>query len=644
MIERRPYEADLRHRKVWERFVSGTETDLLVLPSSIRDSWRRSRRRGNDPRLMRAPSAAVVHEPRLGNDPDDALRHWSEHAEAACRFVRAALSFPHQLLLLSDRNGRLAAVEAGAKARRRAEELNVTVGADWSETAVGCTAIGACLHERAPVLASWFQSYSCNWHDWVNQAVPIVDPATKRLIGALNIGGFREIVHPTVRQIMESALELIHLGITRDDWQRHARLLERYHQTSSKYPQDACLAFDRCGRLVALNPGAREDLGLSNAVIGQALEKCGELAEFLALTPDSDDPLITGIHATSHDVVTLPTVGLEGRIFVLPRRTRSRPAHAWPTRYSFADLVGTSDVFLTCIESAKAAAHANWPILIRGESGTGKELIAQAIHAAGPRRPGPFVAFNCAGISDELIAAELFGYTGGSFTGAAKDGRIGKLEAAHGGTLFLDDVECMPIRMQASLLRVLEEGLILPLGASAPKRVDVRVIAATNCDLLTACGAGTFRHDLYHRLNVILIEPPPLRERRDDIAAIASHLFQSIAPGKYLAEGALASLTSYSWPGNVRELRNVLVRASLMASGNAVNHIPLPTTTPNEPTAPQAIADAQFSAEEIQEREQLIGALALSNRVTDVADHLGIHFTSVYRRIRKYGLKRPARA
>src|SRR5262249_34616029 len=178
-----------------------------------------------------------------------------------------------------------------------------------------------------------------------------------------------------------------------------------------------------------------------------------------------------------------------------------------------------------------------------------------------PRRNGPFVVFTCAGITDELIGSELFGYVEGSFTGAAKGGRVGKLQLADQGTLFLDDIECMPPKMQVSLLRVLEDQRVLPIGATSPISIDVRIIASSNSDLERACNEGRFRRDLYYRLNVLTISLPPLRDRSSDVPLLAKHILSQFAPGTTLSDDALAALTAHIWPGNIRELRNVLLRA-----------------------------------------------------------------------------------
>src|SRR6185437_11282981 len=212
-------------------------------------------------------------------------------------------------------------------------------------------------------------------------------------------------------------------------------------------------------------------------------------------------------------------------------------------------------------------------VLITGETGTGKEVAATALHLAGPRRQGPFVPLNCSAIPAALLESELFGHARGAFTGAVQS-RAGILERAHGGTLFLDEIGDLPLDLQPKLLRVLQERTVQPLGAAQAVRVDVRVVAATNCDLLRRVEEGQFREDLYYRLNVVPIEMPPLRRRRADIPLLAEHLVEKICrlegiPRKRIAADALERFARHSWPGNVREFENAIEMAIALSGDRA---------------------------------------------------------------------------
>jgi DNA-binding NtrC family response regulator len=241
---------------------------------------------------------------------------------------------------------------------------------------------------------------------------------------------------------------------------------------------------------------------------------------------------------------------------------------------TFEQLVGTAPGFLDAIAMARKAAVATIPLLIEGESGVGKELIAQSVHSASPRRRKAFVAVNCGAIPANLIESTLFGHEKGAFTGAI-DKANGRFADADGGTLFLDEIGEMPLDAQVKLLRVLQEGEVQPVGGKASRKVDVRVISATNRDLGHEVRAGRFREDLFYRLNVVSVSLPPLRDRRGDIPALAHHFLTQIAASEAVAarsfsRDALALLSDFGWPGNVRQLQNAIFRAAVLCDATAL--------------------------------------------------------------------------
>ena len=238
-------------------------------------------------------------------------------------------------------------------------------------------------------------------------------------------------------------------------------------------------------------------------------------------------------------------------------------------QYSIASFIGSSPVVMDVKRTARRAAGSDATVLLLGETGTGKELLAQAIHAASRRAARPFVGINIAAVPDTLLESEFFGVAAGAYTGADRKGRVGKFKLADGGTLFLDEIGDMPLALQAKLLRVLQEQEVEPLGSNSVEKLDLRVIAATSRDLAAMVAAGSFRADLYYRLNVLPIHLPPLRSRPDDLDALTDHLLDDIArrsglPLKTLGADALDELSRHDWPGNIRELRNVLEQACLM--------------------------------------------------------------------------------
>jgi transcriptional regulator with GAF, ATPase, and Fis domain len=260
------------------------------------------------------------------------------------------------------------------------------------------------------------------------------------------------------------------------------------------------------------------------------------------------------------------------------RRLNALSAGEAPERAEFSAIIYRSAVMDRLVTRAQKVALRSVPVLIEGESGTGKELLARAIHAASPRRDRPFIAVNCGAIPAELVESELFGHEKGAFTGAVRE-RKGVFEAADGGTLFLDEVGELPLIAQVKLLRVVQEQTLTRVGAAQPVRVNARIIAAANRQLLTEIHAGRFREDLFYRLAVAVLKLPPLREREGDLSLLMDRLLAQVNqegredPGyqqKNLSPGARNLLLTYSWPGNVRELLNTLRRAALWSEGATI--------------------------------------------------------------------------
>ena len=262
----------------------------------------------------------------------------------------------------------------------------------------------------------------------------------------------------------------------------------------------------------------------------------------------------------------------------------SQPEH-W--RLQFPEIIGRCRAMGNALETVSKVAKAESSVLILGESGTGKELVAAAIHRLSPRSHKKFIALNCSAIPENLLESELFGHERGAFTGADKK-RLGKFEVAEGGTIFLDEIGDMPMSLQAKLLRVLQERDFTPLGANETKKANVRIIAATNRHLEDDIQSGRFRKDLYFRLNVLPVNIPSLRERRDDIPALLDHFLESCnrlghhGNASFLTDAAVEMLTSYSWPGNVRQLENLVERMVVMKGGGPIDTVDLPVDVQND--------------------------------------------------------------
>jgi transcriptional regulator with PAS, ATPase and Fis domain len=316
-----------------------------------------------------------------------------------------------------------------------------------------------------------------------------------------------------------------------------------------------------------------------------------------------------------------------------------------PRQTAIRRVVASTPSFTPEIERDLArAAASKLSVLILGETGVGKDVLANRLHALSPRADRPMVRVNCAALSPQLLESELFGYDKGAFSGAAQ-AKPGLLESADGGTFFLDEIGEMPVELQPKLLRVLEDKMVLRVGAVKPRPIDVRFVAATNAEIEAAVARGMFRADLLHRLNTITFTIPPLRERREQIAGLATELARRAAaelgvPVPAIAPGAMAVLERYDWPGNIRELRNVIDRALALGCDGAleVEHLPTKLT---QTAAPRPSGSLQEDLDKF-ERQRIVDALAeCDGNQTKAAALLGMSRTTLIERIRAYGLPRP---
>jgi transcriptional regulator with PAS, ATPase and Fis domain len=329
------------------------------------------------------------------------------------------------------------------------------------------------------------------------------------------------------------------------------------------------------------------------------------------------------------------------------------PEEGFYTRYSFDSIIGKDPGFvnLKCV-AQNIAYHDNVTVLITGESGTGKDLFAQAIHQSSNRRAFPFVRINCAGIPHNLMESELFGYEEGAYTGARRGGKAGKLELAHNGTVFFDEIGELPLSMQSKLLTFIQEREVERLGSNRPLRINVRIIAATNRNLEKMMHEDKFREDLYYRLNVIRIEVPPLRLRKGDVALLAQHFINKTNQKLGLAienisDQAMEMLIKHTWPGNVRELENVIERGMILADVEGISVL-MPRHLSFLPPHPQLLSDEDLEEEpgEIRDLKTMVNEFekkVLQQVLRDTqgdkvlaAKYLNINLSSLYRKAKKY--------
>ncbi|NPV71968.1 MAG: sigma 54-interacting transcriptional regulator [Firmicutes bacterium] len=370
-----------------------------------------------------------------------------------------------------------------------------------------------------------------------------------------------------------------------------------------------------------------------------------------SVKPIRDDGGIAGVALVVEDLSELRSVSKERDDALFSLHLLESNLGYWATRGLFGKIAGSSRAISTCVNVAQKAAASSSTVLLLGESGTGKGLFARAIHDCSPRREGPFVHVNCAAIPSSLVESELFGYEDGAFTGARRGGSPGKFEMANGGTIFLDEIADLDPGVQAKLLHVLEERAVYRVGGTLPRVIDARVIAATNRDIRSAVASGSFRNDLYWRLNVIQITIPPLRQHKEDIPVLIHSLLPVVAArvrkeNVRVADDVYQVFYSYDWPGNVREIENVLESACNMVEDDVITVASLPdylknyhtgaeTTTPPLESGSGSLREARGQAE----KRAIIEAIRASNGDAGEAIRiLDIGRTSFYGKLRKYGL------
>lgn len=362
----------------------------------------------------------------------------------------------------------------------------------------------------------------------------------------------------------------------------------------------------------------------------------------------SVDSAIAALRKGAYDYVTKPFVN-EDLLQTVRNALRQRELfrenrnlrRELDRHYSFSEIIGTSAALQEVFRLVEKVAATNASILIQGESGTGKELIARAIHHHSLRASKPFVAINCGALPENLLESELFGYTKGAFTDAKTD-KKGLFRSAEGGTIFLDEISEMPTSLQVKLLRALQEHEVTPVGSSVPIKFDARIVAATNRNLEEEVANGSFREDLFYRLNVIEIYLPPLRERREDIPLLVKHFVTKYArehnsPEKSLTKTAQNALVNYHWQGNVRELQNAIERAFIL-SGAEIDLEDLPPKIQNtqqgfEPRDPEGLRP---TLEEVERRYVMEIMNSTNQDKTLTAEILGIDLSTLYRKLKRY--------
>jgi sigma-54 dependent transcriptional regulator, acetoin dehydrogenase operon transcriptional activator AcoR len=664
-----------RGRKAWEQYLSTGVLDERVVRGSVARSWQRCR-------------GLRVNPVSSADDYEAEGRRLEQRRYDKRSLIRVAQPFLLDLaglvrgtdfqVILADENGYLLEIAGDPRIVQRAREVHLCAGADWRENCKGTNAIGVAIVENAPVQIHAWEHFREENHFLTCSAAPIIDPDGKRL-GVIDISGDFRQANPHTLGMVTATVRAIENQLRLERATTRLRAASGWSHALVQGFTEGLLAVDNDGIVMEINSRAGEILGISAASArGSRLDEVyrGEapILQVVRTGKEYRDQEIavdrSGRRAQSSASLLRDQDGeVVGAVAFLRELQRLQVTRRAPVcfshRYQFDDIVGSSLAIQTAREWASLAATCNSTVLLLGDSGTGKELFANAIHHASARSRGPFLAINCAAMPESLIESELFGYSDGSFTGAKKGGQPGKFEMAGGGTIFLDEIGEMSLSMQAKLLRVLQERTVSRIGSSAETNVDIRVVAATHCDLPRDVELGRFREDLYYRLAVLEVKIPPLRERKEDIPALARSLIAKLARRLdrsvvTINADALEKLASYSWPGNVREMENVLERALIRARPSITlqpEHIDIPANgfrsatpvipqgsrklqavavrEPAKPAAPTRLRDV--------EKHFIAEALSASRgNIKRTAAQLGIARNTLYRKMQEFGLEAAA--
>jgi transcriptional regulator of acetoin/glycerol metabolism len=650
----KPKDERIRITNAWERFISGRELDSTVRNLTYQ-SWERSLKyginhlQGNAPVILSQDKIQEYRSTFFSNPIFEPM---------LTELKNVSIDSGH-LLVFCNNNGEIIYIDGATSLKRKAEKMNFMAGSSWSEHHIGTNAIGTALATGSPMQVFAGEHFCQSVHNWVCSASPIRDPATKEILGVIDLTGAWNMVHPhslsTVVSIAQSIEGLLQMQL---DVERFI-LLEQYTKNSIKNRSSSLAVIDRGNQVIKASP-----LFYENDWIG----KNNHLVDIDILSISLDESHRWESEKTSGKwSFELNPYFYQGKpigavINAIPPSSQVSKANS--TKYTFSSLIGTSTKFKSFIKEARSLSGLDLPVLIEGETGTGKELLAQSIHSSSQRSSGPFIAINCGAIPKDLADSELFGYEGGTFTGAIKGGRSGKFQQAEGGTIFLDEIGEMTPNLQTALLRVLEEGELVRLGGQQPIKLNIRVIAATNCDLKKATEEGKFRLDLYYRLNILYLKVPPLRDRSGDIPLLFQHLLKKICmdigrPPLTIEDRALDIIELYEWPGNVRELRNLAYKMAAKVQDNIITSKDLPEEITQGksrkefgvPTPSHDIQEIQtlhpsIPSQESPESVNSVSSLKdqgiqtiltvlneLNGNVSETAKRLGIHRSTIYRKL-----------
>ncbi len=623
-------------RRVLNVVQGHTPSGAAATDPNIANSWRRCLdTHALDPGARMAPRVLESTQLRERRSAMERLRNVSI---PVLERLQRQLMNPQQAVLLTAPDGVIVDSRFHDGRRDDFHRAGLWPGADWSESSEGTNGIGTCAVERAPVIICQHDHFRALHTSLTCTASPVFAPQGD-LLAVIDVSSTSADL---TRQSQFHTLALVNLSAKlveseyfflhyRDEW-----LLQLQEQADhlGGFAQ-ALIAFDDTGRVLAVNQSALNRLGATrDEMVGSRVD------QWFAQTLDA---LLAQAHPAPSACWPIrthtgePLLAMVRAPFRAVRRVSPLPTPAQQTCVKpFSDPALARAFSRAC----RVFAH-DVPVLIRGETGSGKEVFARAVHTASARASGPFVALNCAAIPESLIESELFGYVGGSFTGARKEGMNGKLWQANGGTLFLDEIGDMPFAMQTRLLRVLEDRMVSPLGGGEPVPLDIRILSATHRDLSERIAERQFREDLFYRLSGLQVSVPPLRERADKIDLMQRLLTQACEQDRItVTQAAQDRLCAYAWPGNVRQMRSVIRTLVALNESGVITLDDLPDEV-REAKAGVAAEPPMEAPLEAAERQALRSTLdACQGQVSAAARKLGVSRNTLYRKLKRFGLLR----
>ena len=580
------------------------------------------------------------------------------HSRPIMEYLFDQVRHSHSVVVLADRAGMLMHTLGSPGFVDKAERVALTCGASWHESHRGTNAIGTALAEGTAVEVHGGEHFLERNSFLTCAASPILS-ATGELLGILDISGDHRNGHAHTLGLVSTAARMIENRLLVATCKRNIRLHLHREPEGIGSVAEGIVAVSADGWIVGANRVALTQLGLHMGDVGatplaQVLDvRLDDLLSHHHRRPQQPQALRLRGGALLYAQVQLDAAAWPAARVV--RGTPGTPAANEPADDALARLDTGDARWRAAADKARRVVGKPIAVLIQGESGVGKEVFARALHASGPRRAGPFVAINCAAIPEHLIESELFGHVAGAFTGARKEGSLGRLREAHGGTLFLDEIGDMPLPLQTRLLRVLQDRSVTPVGAGHAVPVDFCLISATHCQLLQAAEQGRFRHDLYYRLNGLTVQLPALRERTD-FAALTAQLLADLATEQGLphpvqvAPDLLQRLAAHPWPGNLRQYASVLRTAcAMLAEGEDTlgwEHLgddivqalqtaapPLSARLPGLTTARPVPAAAVLSLQELSSAAIDQALQSARGNVSQAARQLGISRQTLYRKL-----------